>query len=166
MDVDGSNLTNLTPSPDAYANRHPTWLGTSRIVFSADRGNGEQIQRMDSDGTDIVELTTESEFTFNQFPDGSVDGELVTWQRIAGDESDFEIWTLEADGTDKQQVTVNSLEDNTPGYHGTTSKITFSRNPNRTEIWKMDADGSDEAQITNPGSFGDRSPDWRGPTLP
>ena len=67
-------------------------------------------------------------------------------------DGDFEIWTMDSDGTTPLQLTNDNFVDNNPSWRGDGDYITFvSTRTNGTtgDIWIMEADGSDQANVTN-----------------
>jgi Tol biopolymer transport system component len=76
---------------------------------------------------------------------------------------DREIFVMDDDGTNIEQLTFNDLTDFSPCWSPDGTKIVFARtdtNPTEdTQIWTMNADGSDKKQLTSDGSvYGD--PAW------
>ena len=78
-----------------------------------------------------------------------------------GGEADSEIFTINPDGSDRQQLTTNGLDDLEPAWSPDGTRIVFYRvvpggdfGPDTAEIWVMNADGSDQVRITT-GSFGE-----------
>jgi dipeptidyl aminopeptidase/acylaminoacyl peptidase len=77
------------------------------------------------------------------------------------DGSDYEIYTINPDGTGEAQLTNNSARDSEPAWSADGKKILFSSNRTGTDaIWVMNADGSGQTQVTSPSVGGDSSPGW------
>lgn len=102
-------------------------------------------------------------------PNWSPDGSRVVYQfRDISD--DFEIWTMRSsDGTDRRQLTNNTVADEYPAYSPDGSRITFSRLPSvHYDLYTMsssdDGTSADEGLIAgSPDS--EFAPDW-GPVAP
>ena len=68
-------------------------------------------------------------------------------------EGDYEIFKMNPDGSDIEQLTSNSSIDSTPSYSPNGKKITFERSVGSTdpyaEIYVMNSDGSNKTRLTN-----------------
>ncbi len=72
-----------------------------------------------------------------------------------------EIFTVNADGTGRTQLTNNSVDDNEPDWSPGGNQIVFThgRYGFNTDIWSMNADGSNPIQLTEDDAT-DHSPRW------
>lgn len=75
-------------------------------------------------------------------------------------DGDFDIYTMNADGTGRRMLTANTGYDGEPRWSPDGTKIVFSsdRSGNR-EIWVMNADGTNPQQLTTDPAA-DRQPVW------
>jgi hypothetical protein len=77
-------------------------------------------------------------------------------------DGNFEIYTMDADGTSQVNISNNPALDDLPSWSPDGTKIAFSRNlDGRMEIFVMDADGSNQTQLTNTSPHGDFFPAWQ-----
>ncbi len=75
-------------------------------------------------------------------------------------DDDYEIFTMEADGSDLQQITTNSADEYSPVWSPDGTKIAFSSNLSGDyEIHVMDPDGSNVVNLTKTPGI-DESPAW------
>jgi Tol biopolymer transport system component len=127
-DADGSDLHQLTDTPDAFESS-PAWSpdGT-RIAFVTDRdrngdclfhdcvGFASEIYVIDADGGDERRLT---EFPGDDgFAVWSPDGEQILFGRIRDDDDDWELYVMNADGSCQTRLTNNDRWDWNPAWHG------------------------------------------------
>jgi serine/threonine protein kinase len=120
MDIDGSNLINLTNNSanDSYPAFSPDG---KRIAFSSDRDWNDDIYLMAFDGSNIIRLTDSS--VNDQEPAWSPDGKQIVY--ISGNDNP-KIYKMNADGS--QQVGFSSLGSNgaySPSWSPDGSKIVF-----------------------------------------
>lgn len=158
MNVDGSmrdarNLTN-NPADDLF----PLWSPDgSRIAFLSSRGaNRANIYVMNSDGSDVSPVTTDSVYAaypYSWSPDGS---RLV----FAGGQATGHIFVVSAEGSGLTRLTSDSAADGSPAWSPDGAKIAFVRadGPD-SRIYVMNADGSAVIRLTN-ASASDVDPHW------
>jgi dipeptidyl aminopeptidase/acylaminoacyl peptidase len=71
-----------------------------------------------------------------------------------------EIYTMNADGTNRVDLTRNPADDTDPRWSADGSRIVFASNrPGNYQIYTMNADGSDVTRVTHDGND-DRRPTW------
>jgi Tol biopolymer transport system component len=66
------------------------------------------------------------------------------------DDSDDEIYAVNADGSGLQQLTSNGTQDEEPSWSADGTRIAFARD---YDIWVMDADGGNKTQLTVSGDY-------------
>jgi Tol biopolymer transport system component len=176
---DGSEISKLTESPgyDAEATVSPTG---ERIVFTSMRDGDLDIYSMNFDGSDVVRLTDTIGYDGGPFysPDGtkiiyrtrhpSDPAEIEDYQALLANglvrPSKLEIWVMDADGSNKRQITDLGVAAFAPFFHPSGEKIIFSTNygdPSGREfdLWMIDLDGQNLEQITFTEGF-DGFPMW------
>ena len=176
---DGSEISKLTEIDgyDAEATISP--LG-DRIVFTSTRDGDLDIYSMNLDGSDVVRLTDEIGYDGGPFysPDGSKiiyrahhpsdAAEIEDYQALLADglirPSKLEIFVMNADGSDKRQITDLDAAAFAPFFHPSGEKIIFASNygdPNGREfdLWMVDLDGGNLERITYSEGF-DGFPMW------
>ncbi len=109
--TDSQRLTSFN-QPDFYAsdNRYPKFSPDCRVIafYHNKHGNGRpgQICRINSDGSNFTALTTYGGTKF----DWSPDGKQIVYVRHNGwkfDRDNGTLWIMNADGSDKSQLTFN-----------------------------------------------------------
>lgn len=171
--VDGSNLRQLTTTDgyDAEATISPVG---DRIVFTSVRDGDLDLYSMNLDGSDVVRLTDRLGYDGGAFY--SPDGSKIIWRAHypeAGPEADdyvrllrqgllrpgeLEIWVMDADGSNKRQVTNVGGANFAPYWHPNGEKILFSSNHHDPagrdfEIYMIDLDGTGLERITHSEGF-------------
>jgi Tol biopolymer transport system component len=176
---DGTDIVNITNTPgyDAEATVSPAG---DRIVFTSMRDGDLDIYSMNLDGSDVVRLTDAIGYDGGPFysPDGSKivyrarhpedPQEIEDYQALLSDglirPSKLEIFVMNADGTDKRQITDLGVAAFAPFFHPSGEKIIFSTNygdpaGREFDLWMVDLDGENLEQITFTEGF-DGFPMW------
>ncbi len=143
MNSDGTNPLQLTYGLWAS---NPAWSpdGT-RIAFSY-RGN---ISVMNADGTNQTTILSVgcciSPYVGSWSPDGTKIA--IFSDRFDGN---FEIYTINSDGTNRVRLTNNSASDTEPSWSPSAAKIAFGTNRDGNyEIYTMNPDGTNQTRLTN-----------------
>jgi Tol biopolymer transport system component len=171
--ADGSNLRQLTTEDgyDAEATFSPTG---DRIVFTSVRNGDLDLYSMAPDGSDVIQLTDRVGYDGGAFfsPDGSKiiwrahypeEGpELEDYQNLLAEglirPGVLEIWVMDADGSNKRQVTDLGGANFAPYWHPSGEKIIWSSNhldPDGREfdLFMINLDGTGLEQVTFSGGF-------------
>jgi Tol biopolymer transport system component len=78
-----------------------------------------------------------------------------------GQSCNYEIYTIDPDGTDLTRLTFDSAPDENPAWSPDGKKIVFTRGPSQPDIWVMNADGSGQTNLTNGAEpFVHQGPAW------
>jgi Tol biopolymer transport system component len=166
----------LRPEGDVSAARVAFPGKNGRIAFDSDRQGGDpDIWTMRPNGSGLVNLTSDSkgrDEAANWRADGRKivfmsDLETTSNPTPAGSEGpDLEIFVMNADGSNRTQLTFNELDDENPAWSPSGGRIVFDRDfiPTRGEvdydILTMKADGTDERNLTNSPGVQDHEPNW------
>jgi Tol biopolymer transport system component len=161
ISADGSNLTRLTYPSNADA--WPDWSPDgSKIALLLD---SHGIGTVNPDGTGWVFL--DSSALEGTTPSWSPDGTRLAFATHGNDpvpcwiHCNFEIYTMNADGSNPIRLTNNSVPDLSPVWSPDGTKIAFaSRRDGNTDIYSMNADGSGQTRLTTDPA-GDFNPDWQ-----
>lgn len=172
-DTDGGHPVRLTDTPgyDAEATISPRG---DRIVFTSVRGGDLDIWSMKLDGSDVRQLTNTPGYDGGAFfsPDGSKivfrahpfesEGQLAEYRRLLQlnlvRPSQLEIFTMNADGSDRRQLTKLGSASFAPFFHPAGKKIVFSSNypdprGREFELYMIDTDGGNLEKITSSAEF-------------
>jgi Tol biopolymer transport system component len=141
-----------------------------KIAFTSDRDGGDSdIWTMSPNGSHRVNLTRHwagEDDLANWRPDG---GKIVfTSNRVSptNPEADFEIFVMNADGSNQTQITSNALDDEDPAWSADGRRIAFQRDFDPVggqvdyDIFTMNVDGTGEANLTNSPRVLDFEPNW------
>lgn len=152
MKIDGSNVVRLTNVP--AEEQEPRWSPDgSRIIFESKRDGNAELYVMNADGSGQTRLT------FNPTVDGgpasfSPDGKMIAFARSAAvdgpDYYNFDIYTMNADGSDIRQLTTDKEYDSCPVWSPDGRKIAFlSGRTHNFDVFTMNTDGSEQTDLTN-----------------
>jgi Tol biopolymer transport system component len=147
-----------------------------KIVFDSDRDGGDpDIWTMSPNGRNQVNLTASSEAA-DFLASWRADGKKIAFMSdretptnptvpdIGG--PDFEIFVMNADGSNQKQITFNALDDEAPAWSPDGKSIVFQRDfdPVRGQvdydILTMRANGADERKLTNSPGVLEYDPEW------
>ncbi|MEE9505737.1 MAG: hypothetical protein V3V98_01155 [Thermoplasmata archaeon] len=131
-------------------------FGVEKIVFHSTRTGNWDIWKMDADGGNLVQLTTDPRE--DRFPGWSPDAERITYANVNG--TDYDVWVMDADGSNETPLTTHPSDDTDPVWSPDGTKIAFtSSRDGDFDIWVMDSDGTNKVQLTTNISE-DTQPTW------
>lgn len=166
----GAGQRNLPNAPESWE-REAAWSPDGQqIAFSSDRDGIMQIWVMNFDGGDPVNLTPESAH-FGQAawsPDGSriayvrcVSPAPCNYDETAGTEDNWDIWVINADGSNPTQLTNYTTSEVAPAWSPDGTRIAYvAYRDGNAEIYVMNADGSGQVNVSNHPAE-DYGPAWR-----
>lgn len=168
----GGDLVRITDTPgyDAEATAGPD--GT--IVFTSVRDGDLEIYTMSPDGKNVKRLT--HEVGYDGGPFFSKDGKKICYRsyhpKDEKERADYtvllekglvrpgkmEIWIMDADGSNKKQLTANGAANFCPFFHPSGEKIIFTSNlgdprGRNFDIYMIGIDGKNQEQITFESTF-------------
>ena len=167
-DLNGSNPISLTSSPGYDAEATYSFDGNKIIYTSLNSGDLE-LWTMNSDGTDKEQLTDKLGYDGGAFY--SHDGSKIIWRayypQTEKEISDYkyllsdnsirpmalQLWVMNADGSNKMQITNNGSANFGPFFFPEDNKVIFSSNmhdPKRRDfdLYSVNIDGSRLERIT------------------
>jgi Tol biopolymer transport system component len=171
-DADGSNLQQITDAPgydaEGTMSRDGEW-----IVFTSARDGDLEIYKMRNDGSELTRLTDSPGYDGGPFfsydgteivyrashPEGE---ELADYQRLLAQglirPSQLDIFVMDADGSNKRQLTDNGRANFGPYFFPDGERIIFSSNlgsetGREFDLWAINVDGTGLEQITYTGDF-------------
>ena len=112
---------------------------------------------MNTDGSDPVNLSND-DFANDRFPSWSPDGSLLAFasDRIG----DFEIYTMNADGTNLTQLTDSPANDRSPSWSADGTWIVFETDRDaNSEVYGIGVDGTGPVNLSNDAGI-DWAPMW------
>jgi TolB protein len=165
---DGSDLKRLTSAPGYDAEATISTDGR-KIVFTSMRDGDLDIYTMDADGRNVRRLTTE--LGYDGGPFFSADGKQIVYRAFHPQKPEeiarykqkltenlieptvFEIWVMNADGTNKRQVTHLNAASFAPYFFPDGKRIIFASNVNdpkgrNFDLYMVRTDGTGLEQIT------------------
>ncbi|RMH64389.1 MAG: hypothetical protein D6677_04855 [Calditrichaeota bacterium] len=168
--ADGSDPRPFLPAPgyDAEATVSPKG---DKIVFTSTRNGDLDIYTCNIDGSDLKQLT--HELGYDGGPFFSWDGEKIIYRSYHPKTEDevarykqllseeliepnaFQIMIMDADGSNKKQITHNAFANFAPFFHPDNKRVIFCSNMGSTDkrrpdfnLWMINVDGTGLEQIT------------------
>jgi serine/threonine protein kinase/Tol biopolymer transport system component len=122
------------------------WIKGGKILFSAMAGNNQDIFRIDSDGSNEIQLTSHA--GDNYMPAASSDGRYIVF--ASNRSGSFNIWRMNADdGSDQRQLTTGD-GNFYPSVSADDQWVLYDNQTNaRMTIWRVPIDGGAQVQITD-----------------
>ena len=166
MEADGGNPQNLTNNPDK--DWTPSWSPDGkRIAFTSERDGNREIYVMEADGGNPQNLTKNP--NNDASPSWSPDGKRIAFvsdrdKKVKNFVPTFEIYVMDADGGNPQNLTNNGSHDQNPSWSPDGKRIVFSSERDghfigeagiTSEIYVMEADGGNQQRLTE-----NRKNDW------
>lgn len=172
--LDGEIIANLTPDSPGYDAEATLSPDGTKIVFTSMRTGDLELFIMDTDGSNVVQITNELGYDGGAFfsPDGQklvfrssrpkTEAEIEKYTSLLEEglvePTDMELYTVNIDGTDLKQITNLGNANWAPYYHPSGEKIVFSSNHASERgfpfnIYMINADGSNLQQISFDDTF-------------
>ncbi|HEY0724664.1 MAG TPA: hypothetical protein VGD41_11870, partial [Pyrinomonadaceae bacterium] len=170
---DGSNLKQLTNTPGYDAETTIT-LDGKKLVFTSMRDGDLDIYTMDANGKNVRRLT--NELGYDGGPFWSYDGKQIVYRanhpKTDQEKTDYtellkqnlirptalEIWVMNADGSNKRQVTSNGKANFGPYFFPDGKRVIFASNMDdprgrNFDLYKINTDGTGLERITFNDTF-------------
>jgi Tol biopolymer transport system component len=171
--ADGSDIKQLTNTPGYDAETTIT-LDGKKLVFTSMRDGDLDIYSMDANGKNVRRLT--HELGYDGGPFWSYDGKQIVYRshhpKTDKEKTDYtdllkqnlirpsvlEIWVMNADGSNKRQVTSNGKANFGPYFFPDGKRIIFSSNMDdpggrNFDLYKINVDGTGLERITFNDTF-------------
>lgn len=170
---DGTDTRVLFRSP-AYDAEATLSVDGRKIVFTSLRDGDLDIYTMNADGSDVRRVTNEIGYDGGPFfsPDGSkiiyrafhpsTPEQLADYRRLLGQHvvrpTTMELWVMDADGSNKRQITHNGAANFAPYFHPDGKRVIFASNVadptgRDFEIYMIGLDGTGLERITKSPEF-------------
>jgi dipeptidyl aminopeptidase/acylaminoacyl peptidase len=125
----------------------PDWSPDgNQIAFVSDRDGDLEIYVMETDGSNITQLTINP--AMERYPSWSHDGSQIVFE--SDRDGDSEIFIMDTDGSNIIQLTKNTVTDGGPSWSPDGNQIAFvSDRDGNFEIYVMNTDGTNLTRLTN-----------------
>lgn len=175
MNADGTNQVALTTGGDTsfqVVNSSPSFSpdGT-KLAFASNRNGLRKLEIwiMNVDGTGLVQLTTNVQlssdsggpvFSNDGAPAWSPDGSRIAFVSTRDGLTDFELYVMNADGSNPTRLTDNPVDDRSPTWSPDSQRIAFNTSGLSTiGINIVNRDGTNAVNVTHDGGEPAWSPD-------
>jgi Tol biopolymer transport system component len=165
------NITKRLTNTKGYDAEAVVSPNGDKIVFTSIRNGDLDIYTMNLDGSDVQQLTNELGYDGGPFfsPDGKkivyrafhpkTEKEISEYKELLAEEKikpmNLQIFVMDADGSNKIQVTRNNAANFAPFMHPDGKRIIFSSNMNATadnpmnfDLFIINTDGTGQEQVT------------------
>lgn len=138
---------NAPPPPRATVTADSPASG--RIAFSAGTHPRTDIYVVNTDGSGLTRLTSDSAAEFD--PSWSPDGTRIAFRYQPGGDETAEIYVMNADGSGRQNLTRDAAMDYSPAWSPDGTRIAFAstRGGQLPTVWVMNQDGSNARRVGN-----------------
>lgn len=165
MNADGSEIVQLTNTPQT-SERYPDWSPDGKtLVLSAFGGTQAGLYLMDPDGSNVRLLLAGP----LHYPRWSPDGQYIAFDGQLG--CQFDVYIVRADGSDLRQVTQHpagcSGYNKSPSWSPDGSQLAYASSDRSDvpgfDIFVINVDGSHETALTHGRTdlyHGGSDPDW------
>jgi serine/threonine protein kinase len=119
-----------------------------RIAFSSDRSGQNEIWMCDSDGSNLVRVTSLNKYAGT--PRWSPDGQQIAFDFF--EERRGHIYVISPEGGEPRRITMGDFDDTVPSWSRNGKWIYFSSNRTGVfEVWRVPAEGGEAVQMTRQG---------------
>lgn len=137
----------------------PVWSPTGdKIIFSYGSYNHYDLWTIRL--TDLLLQNLTNDGMYDAQPTWKPDGSNIFYTRRTnpGDANSTQIWSMNADGTNKTQITSSGYNTD-PDWSQDGSKIVYSSGGAQRDIWRMNPDGTGATPMTS-NSYFESMPEW------
>lgn len=153
--LDGSELTALTTGPDYHAECAYSSDG-ARIVFASNATGSMNIYTMNSDGTDVRQVTHTNDHCYNGGPFFSPDGKKIIFRADREKAHYLDIYCCDDDGANERKLTSNGAVNWAPYWHPNGKVIAFTTSLHghmHYEIYLQNIDTAVQYRLTHNATF-------------
>jgi len=119
-----------------------------RIAFGSDRSGQPEIWMCDSDGSNLVRVTSLNKYAGT--PRWSPDGQQIAFDFF--EEGRGHIYVISPEGGEPRRITMGDFDDTVPSWSRNGKWIYFSSNRTGVyEVWRVPAEGGEAVQVTRQG---------------
>ena len=149
MNADGSGLVDVSDHL-ALTDHWPSWAPNSdQLVFASSRAGALAIFTMNSDGTNISQVT--DTVCACDLPSWSPDGTRLVYS--GNRDGNYSLYTSNVDGSNERRVTSGARLDNEARYSPDGTRLVFCRlDSGLQSIWVVNVDGSGLKMLSNVGA--------------
>lgn len=148
IDANGGNPNLIPGTGEGYS---LSWSPDGQTIVFEEFIGGEQtdISIIGIDGGGHQNLTQTND-TFEAFPDWSPDGERIVFQRANLNTNETDLWTMDANGQDQQQLTFSPVPgESYPDWSPDGSRVVYASSLDGGEIFVVDSGGGTPENLTD-----------------